>query len=350
MINMGIGILHKYKDYINLDGAVPISMGEGDTPLVYSDYLSKETGASVYLKIEGCNPSGSFKDRGMVVAVCKALQKNKKVLVCASTGNTSASASAYAAKFGLNSVIIIPSGNIAKGKLAQAMAFGAKIIAIDGSFDDALNIVRKLEGETDIEIVNSINPYRIEGQKTAAFEIIDSLGEIDYLCIPVGNAGNISAYWKGFKEYSSIKSFEPPSMLGFQAEGSAPIVKGEIIDKPETIATAIRIGNPASWKNAELALEESNGSIHSVTDDEIIKSYVNLARKDGIYCEPASAAGVAGLIKLTKKIDFNEKKITCVVTGNGLKDPSTSEKFASTNIYQSSPELSEVLEAINKKD
>jgi threonine synthase len=349
MINMGIGILHKYKDHIDLDGAAPISMGEGDTPLIYSDYLSKETGASVYLKIEGCNPSGSFKDRGMVVAVCKALQKNKKILVCASTGNTSASASAYAAKFGLTSAIIIPSGNIAKGKLAQAMAFGAKIIAIDGSFDDALNIVRKLENESSIEIVNSINPHRIEGQKTAAFEIIDSLGSIDYLCIPVGNAGNISAYWKGFKEYSSLKNFDPPKMLGFQAEGAAPIVKGKVIDSPDTIATAIRIGNPASWKSAGIALAESNGSIHSVTDDEIIESYVNLARKDGVYCEPASAAGIAGLLKLSKKVDFNEKKITCVVTGNGLKDPSTSEKFASTNIYPAKSELSEVLEAINKK-
>jgi len=349
MINMGIGILHKYKDHIDLDGASPISMGEGDTPLIYSDYLSKETGASVYLKIEGCNPSGSFKDRGMVVAVCKALQKNKKVLVCASTGNTSASASAYAAKFGLTSAIIIPSGNIAKGKLAQAMAFGAKIVAIDGSFDDALNVVRKLENESSIEIVNSINPHRIEGQKTAAFEIIDSLGSIDYLCIPVGNAGNISAYWKGFKEYSPLKNFDPPKMLGFQAEGSAPIVKGKVIDNPDTIATAIRIGNPASWKNAELALAESDGSIHSVTDDEIIESYVNLARKDGIYCEPASAAGVAGLLKLSKEVDFNKKKITCVVTGNGLKDPSTSEKFASTDIYPAKSELSEVLEAINKK-
>ncbi len=346
---MGIGILHKYKDHIDLDGAAPISMGEGDTPLIYSDYLSKETGASVYLKIEGCNPSGSFKDRGMVVAVCKALQKNKKILVCASTGNTSASASAYAAKFGLTSAIIIPSGNIAKGKLAQAMAFGAKIIAIDGSFDDALNIVRKLENESSIEIVNSINPHRIEGQKTAAFEIIDSLGSIDYLCIPVGNAGNISAYWKGFKEYSSLKNFDPPKMLGFQAEGAAPIVKGKVIDSPDTIATAIRIGNPASWKSAGIALAESNGSIHSVTDDEIIESYVNLARKDGVYCEPASAAGIAGLLKLSKKVDFNEKKITCVVTGNGLKDPSTSEKFASTNIYPAKSELSEVLEAINKK-
>ena len=349
MINMGIGILYKYKDHIDLSGANPISMGEGDTPLVYSDYLSKATGASVHLKIEGCNPSGSFKDRGMVVAVCKALQKNKKILVCASTGNTSASASAYAAKFGLNSAIIIPSGNIAKGKLAQAMAFGAKIVAIDGSFDDALNIVRKLENESDIEIVNSINPHRIEGQKTAAFEIIDSLDSVDYLCIPVGNAGNISAYWKGFKEYSPLKNFKPPKMLGFQAEGSAPIVKGKIVDNPDTIATAIRIGNPASWKNAELALSESDGSIHSVTDDEIIESYVNLARKDGIYCEPASAAGVAGLLKLSKEVDFNKKIITCVITGNGLKDPSTSEKFASTNIYKSKPELSEVLEAINKK-
>ena len=347
---MSIGILNKYGEHIDLGGATPISMGEGDTPLIYSNYLSEETGASIYLKVEGCNPSGSFKDRGMVVAVCKALQKNKKILVCASTGNTSASASAYAAKFGLVSAIIVPKGNIAKGKLAQAMAFGAKIIAIDGSFDDALNIVRKLENESSVEIVNSINPYRIEGQKTAAFEIIDSLGSIDYLCIPVGNAGNISAYWKGFKEYANFKNFKLPKMLGFQAEGAAPIVKGKIIDNPDTIATAIRIGNPASWKSAESAISESNGSIHSVTDNEIIESYVNLARKDGIYCEPASAAGVAGLLKLSKEIDLNGKKITCVVTGNGLKDPVTSEKFASTNIHEVKSELKEVLKAINKKD
>ncbi|MBM01477.1 MAG: threonine synthase [Chloroflexi bacterium] len=347
---MSIGILHKYGDYIDLGGATPISMGEGDTPLLYSEYLSEKTGASIYLKVEGCNPSGSFKDRGMVVAVSKALQKNKKVLVCASTGNTSASASAYAAKFGLISAIIVPNGNIAKGKLAQAMAFGAKIIAVDGSFDDALNIVRKLENESSIEIVNSINPYRIEGQKTAAFEIIDSLSSIDYLCIPVGNAGNISAYWKGFKEYANLKNFKLPKMLGFQAEGAAPIVKGKIINNPDTLATAIRIGNPASWKSAELAISESNGSIHSVTDNEIIKSYVNLARRDGIYCEPASAAGVAGIIKLSKEIDISGKNITCVVTGNGLKDPVNSEKFASTNIHEVKSELNEVLKAINKKD
>ena len=346
---MSSGILFKYKERIDLDGANPISMGEGDTPLLYSDFLSDKTGASVYLKIEGCNPSGSFKDRGMVVAVCKAIQKEKKVLVCASTGNTSASASAYAAKFGLASAIIIPSGNIAKGKLAQAMAFGAKIIAIDGSFDDALNIVRKLENNENIEIVNSINPYRIEGQKTAAFEIIDSLGSLDYLCIPVGNAGNITAYWKGFKEYSDSRAFAMPQLLGFQAKGAAPMVNNKIVENPETIATAIRIGNPASWSKAELAISESNGGIFSVTDDEIIDAYVNIARNEGIYCEPASAAGVAGLLKLSKdKLDIGGKTVTCVLTGNGLKDPETSEKFASSNIFEVKSDIADVLEIIDK--
>lgn len=346
---MSSGILVKYKERIDLDGANPISMGEGDTPLLYSDFLSDKIGASVYLKIEGCNPSGSFKDRGMVVAVCKAIQKEKKVLVCASTGNTSASASAYAAKFGLTSSIIIPSGNIAKGKLAQAMAFGAKIIAIEGSFDDALNIVRKLENNENIEIVNSINPYRIEGQKTAAFEIIDSLGSLDYLCIPVGNAGNITAYWKGFKEYSDSKVFTMPQLLGFQAEGAAPIVNNKIVENPETIATAIRIGNPASWSKAKLAISESNGGIFSVSDDEIIDAYLNIARNEGIYCEPASAAGVAGLLKLSNdKLDFSGKIITCVLTGNGLKDPETSEKYASSNIFEVKSNIADVLEIIDK--
>ena len=299
------GIIEKYKEFIDIGNAKPISMGEGGTPLLHSDFLSKKIGADVFIKVEGCNPSWSFKDRGMVVAVCMALHRKKQVLVCASTGNTSASASAYAAKFGLISAIIVPNGNIAKGKLSQAMAFGAKIIAINGSFDDALNIVRKLEDYDKIEIVNSINPYRIEGQKSAAFEILDDIGEIDSLCIPVGNAGNITAYWKGFKEYNEKFGFKLPKMYGFQAEGASPIVKNEIVENPETIATAIRIGNPASWDKANEAVTDSIGAIKAVSDEEIIKSYVNLARQDGIFCEPASAAGIAGLIKYSKNYDFN---------------------------------------------
>ena len=345
------GILYKYHDYIDLEGAQPISMGEGNTPLIFSDYLSDRTGAKVYLKLEGSNPTGSFKDRGMVVAVCKALQSGKKVLVCASTGNTSASASAYAARYGLISTIIVPGKKIAKGKLSQAMAFGARIIAIDGSFDDALNIVRDLSKEEGIEIVNSINPYRIEGQKTASFEIIDEINSIDYLCIPVGNAGNITAYWKGFKEYSDSHSFNLPKMLGFQAAGAAPIVSGKIVEKPETIATAIRIGNPASWNYANNAVEESDGGMFSVTDKEIIDSYITLARKEGVYCEPASAAAVAGLLKLSgDQIDFSNKVVTCVITGNGLKDLDTSDEYASVNIFEVQSDFREVLKIISQKD
>ncbi len=340
------GIIEKYKEFIDIGNAKPISMGEGGTPLLHSDFLSKKIGADVFIKIEGCNPSGSFKDRGMVVAVCMALHRKKQVLVCASTGNTSASASAYAAKFGLISAIIVPNGNIAKGKLSQAMAFGAKIIAINGSFDDALNIVRKLEDYDKIEIVNSINPYRIEGQKSAAFEILDDIGEIDSLCIPVGNAGNITAYWKGFKEYNGKFGFKLPKMYGFQAEGASPIVKNEIVENPETIATAIRIGNPASWDKANEAVTDSIGAIKAVSDEEIIKSYVNLARQDGIFCEPASAAGIAGLIKYSKNYDFKGQKIVCVVTGNGLKDPSTSEKHASSKIFEVDSNLDDVLKII----
>jgi threonine synthase len=321
-------------------------MGEGGTPLLRSEFLSKKIKADVYIKVEGCNPSGSFKDRGMVVAVCMALHNKKRVLVCASTGNTSASASAYAAKYGLVSAIIVPNGNIAKGKLSQAMAFGAKIIAIDGSFDDALNIVRKLENYDEIEIVNSINPYRIEGQKSAAFEIIDEIGEIDSLCIPVGNAGNITAYWKGFNEYNRKLNYKLPKMYGFQAEGASPIVKGKIVENPETIATAIRIGNPASWDKANEAVNDSGGGINSVSDFEIVESYKNLARKDGIFCEPASAAGIAGLIKNSEKYNFSGQKIVCIVTGNGLKDPETSEKHASTNIFEVNSNIDDVLKVI----
>jgi threonine synthase len=319
------GVLSRYKDYLPITEKTPIfTLGEGDTPLVKVDALAQEVGCGeLYFKLEGCNPTGSFKDRGMVMAIAKALEKGDKAVMCASTGNTSASASAYAAYNGLESIIIIPKGKIALGKLAQAIIFGAKIVMIDGNFDEALNAVKILTEKYPIALVNSINPYRIEGQKTSAFEIVDYLGDApDYLFIPVGNAGNITAYWKGFVEYHKLgKSKILPKMMGFQAEGAAPIVRGYPIEKPETIATAIRIGNPASWKKAEAARDESGGLIDMVSDDEILAAQKLLALKGGIFGEPASEASLAGLLKMKRSgMDFSGKKIVCIVTGNGLKD------------------------------
>ena len=295
--------------------------------MVRCDGLAKEVGCGeLYLKLEGCNPTGSFKDRGMVVAVAKALEAGSKAIMCASTGNTSASAAAYAAYSGLTAIIIVPKGKIALGKLAQAIVYGAKIVAIDGNFDQALQIVRSLTEKHPVTLVNSVNPHRIEGQKTAAFEVIDALGEApDYLFIPVGNAGNITAYWKGFVEYYQAgKVRSRPKMMGFQAEGAAPIVRGYVIEEPETVATAIRIGNPASWQKATAARDESGGIIGMVSDDEILSAYRLLATKGGIFGEPASAASLAGLIKLSRKgLDFSTKRVVCVITGTGLKDPDT---------------------------
>jgi threonine synthase len=327
------GVLVKYRDFLPLTAKTPIfSMGEGNTPLVRCDELAKETGCGeLYFKLEGCNPTGSFKDRGMVVAVAKAVEAGSKAVICASTGNTSASAAAYAAYRGLTAIIIVPEGKIALGKLAQAIVYGAKIIAIDGNFDQALDIVLTLVDKHPVTLVNSLNPHRIEGQKTASFEIIDILEEVpDYLFIPVGNAGNITAYWKGFTEYyQSGKAKIKPVMMGFQAEGAAPIVRNQPVAKPETVATAIRIGNPASWQKAVAARDESGGIIDMVSDHEILSAQKLLATRAGIFGEPASAASLAGLVKLARNgMDFSRKKIVCVITGTGLKDTDTALKDA----------------------
>jgi len=327
------GVLTKYKDFLPITPQTPLfSLGEGDTPLVRCPALEKEIGCGeLYLKLEGCNPTGSFKDRGMVIAVAKALESASQAVMCASTGNTSASAAAYAAYCGLTAIIIIPGGKIALGKLAQAIVYGAKIITIDGNFDQALNIVRALTRKHPVTLVNSINPNRIEGQKTAAFEIIDALGEApDYLFIPVGNAGNITAYWKGFTEYYQAgKARSKPKMMGFQAEGAAPIVRGYAIDQPETVASAIRIGNPASWQKAVAARDESGGIIDMVSDEEILSAYHLLATKAGVFAEPASAASLAGLIKLSRQgMDFSPKRVVCIITGTGLKDTDIALKTA----------------------
>jgi threonine synthase len=322
------GVLLQYKKYLPITNKTPLfSIGEGDTPLVRCDKLAKKYGCKeLYFKLEGCHPTGSFKDRGMVMAIAKAVEAGSKAVICASTGNTSASAAAFAAYCGLECIIVIPGGKIALGKLAQAIVYGAKIIAIDGNFDKALEIVRKLSERNPVTLVNSLNPYRIEGQKTAAFEIIDVLGDApDFLFLPVGNAGNITAYWKGFKEYFAAgKATRKPKMYGFQAEGAAPIVRGHAIEKPETVATAIRIGNPASWEKAVAARDESGGIIDMVSDDEILSAQRIMASEAGVFGEPASAAPLAGLIKLTSKGQkFTGKVIVCVVTGNGLKDTET---------------------------
>ncbi len=324
------GVLFQYKDLLPITSDTPLfSLGEGDTPLVKCDGLAKEIGCGeLYLKLEGCNPTGSFKDRGMVVAVAKALEAGSEAIMCASTGNTSASAAAYAAYCGLTSIIVVPEGKIALGKLAQAIVFGAKILAIKGNFDQALTIVRALTEKHPVTLVNSLNPHRLEGQKTAAFEIIDVLGEApDYLFIPVGNAGNITAYWKGFVEYHKLgRARKRPKMMGFQAEGAAPIVRGHPIEKPETVASAIRIGNPASWQKAVAARDESGGVIDMVSDAEILSAQKLMATKAGVFGEPASAASLAGLIKLAKKMDFSQKKVVGIITGTGLKDTETALK------------------------
>ena len=326
------GVLERYSEFLPITPHTPIiTLGEGDTPLVRSQRIEKEFGCELYFKLEGCNPTGSFKDRGMVVAVAKAVEEGSKAIICASTGNTSASAAAFGARFGLQTIVIIPEGKIAQGKLAQALIYGAKIIAIDGNFDQALNIVRTLTQKHPLTLVNSVNPNRIEGQKTAAFEIIDALGDApDYLFIPVGNAGNITAYWKGFVEYhQSGRSSKKPRMMGFQAEGASPIVQGRVFEHPDTIATAIRIGNPASWKGATTARDESGGLIDSVTDEEILTAYRLLAQEEGIFGEPASPASVAGLLKVARGgISLKGKIVVCIITGTGLKDPNTAIDYS----------------------
>jgi threonine synthase len=323
-----LGVLSRYAEYLPLTPQTPIiTIGEGDTPLVRSRNLEREIPCGeLYFKLEGCNPTGSFKDRGMVVAVAKALEGGAKAITCASTGNTSASAAAFGAVCGLRVFVVVPKGNIALGKLAQAMAYGASVVAIDYNLDRALELVRALTEKHPITLVNSVNPHRIQGQKTASFEIIDAIGDApDCLFIPVGNAGNITAYWKGFVEYQEAgRATHRPRMMGFQAAGSAPIVRNQVVCYPETIASAIRIGNPASWKGAVSARDESGGLIDSVTDDEILCAYKMLAAREGVFGEPASAASLAGLIKLAGAgHDFSEKRVVCVITGSGLKDPDT---------------------------
>ena len=319
-------------------------MGEGDTPLVKSQNIGPSVGCdNLYFKLEGSNPTGSFKDRGMVMAIAKALEHKRKSIICASTGNTSASAAAYGSRYKLETLVIVPSGEIALGKLAQAMAYGARILAVNGNFDDALKMVRQLANALDMELVNSLNPYRLEGQKTASFEISDTLGDApDMLCMPVGNAGNITAYWKGFNQYRIHERITKlPRMMGFQAAGAAPIVQGAPIEDPQTIASAIRIGNPASWEHAENARDESNGIIDKVTDSEIINAYIRLAREEGLFCEPASAASVAGFIKLAKEgqQDVSNQASVCILTGSGLKDPTTVENHALVELEYVEPDI-----------
>jgi threonine synthase len=328
------GVIESYREFLPISVETPIvSLGEGNTPLIYSPRLSERAGrgCKVFIKNEGTNPTGSFKDRGMTVAVSKAMQLDTKALICASTGNTSASAAAYAARAGIACIVILPSGKIATGKLVQAFIYGAKIVAIDGNFDDTLRIVRELSQTQDFTIVNSINPDRIAGQKTAAFEIVDELGDApDFHLLPVGNAGNITAYWNGYREYQAHgKSTKLPAMIGFQAAGAAPIFHGCKIDKPETIASAIRIGNPASWKQALAAIAESRGAVDVVNDEDILAAQNWLAQREGIFVEPASAASIAGLFKCCDSPDaaysFQQipegSRIVCTVTGHGLKDP-----------------------------
>jgi len=305
--------------------------------------------AELYLKLEGCNPTGSFKDRGMVLAVAKAMENGSSSIICASTGNTSASAAAYGAYCGLDTIVLVPKGDVSKAKLAQAMAYGARIFTVQGRFDQALEIVRDFTERHHVSLVNSVNPYRLEGQKTAAFEIVDELGQApDLLCIPVGNAGNITAYWKGFVEYEKIgKSTRLPRMMGFQAEGAAPIVRGVAVADPRTVASAIRIGNPASWNGALKARDESDGVIDSVSDEEILTAYRLLAQKEGVFCEPASAASLAGLLKLSQNgVSLAGKQVVCVITGNGLKDTDLAVQTFGGELQEVGASLLEVEEAL----
>lgn len=331
------GLLREYREYLPITDKTPlITLHEGNTPLIKAEKIGKELGGiELYFKYDGLNPTGSFKDRGMVMAVAKALEDGSKAIMCASTGNTSASAAAYAARSGIQCIVVIPDGNIALGKLAQALMYGAKVIAIKGNFDEALKAVVDITNKYPITLVNSINPFRLQGQKTSAFEICDTLGKApDYLAIPVGNAGNISAYWMGFKEYKENgKVSNLPKMIGFEAEGSDAIVQNRVIENPQTLATAIKIGNPASWKLAVNAANESNGFIDSVTDDEILEAYKMLTREEGIFAEPASAASLAGVIKTYKAGKLKKGDVVVsVLTGNGLKDPDNAIKICSAPI------------------
>ena len=351
-------LVDRYRAFLPVTDATPVvSLGEGMTPLVHLRRLGARIGlANLHVKVEGQNPTGSFKDRGMVLAVAKAVEDGAEAIICASTGNTSASAAAYGAAHGLEVVVVLPAGKIAMGKLLQAVVAGARIVAIDGNFDAALRVVRALAEQDDhpITLVNSVNPYRLEGQKTAAFEVCDDLGRApDILAIPVGNAGNISAYWAGFREYAAA-GFVPstPRMFGFQAAGAAPLVSGSPVEEPDTIATAIRIGNPASWSKAIAARDESGGRIEAVTDDEILAAYRALAEEEGIFCEPSSAASVAGILKLTPTAGGGgaidpDALVVCVLTGAGLKDPSTAESLIGAGrVIEAEPTVGSVAVAL----
>ncbi|PKB67566.1 MAG: threonine synthase [SAR202 cluster bacterium Io17-Chloro-G3] len=344
---MGIGVLHRYRQFLPITDNTPlVSLGEGETPLIASPHLSKEVGCDqVYLKLEGCNPTGSFKDRGMVVAVAKAMEEKSTTIICASTGNTSASAAAYGAHCNLATIVLVPKGAIATGKLAQAKAHGAQVLTINGNFDQALALVRTLSSSYPFSLVNSVNPNRLQGQKTAAFEIVDALGDApDYLFIPVGNAGNITAYWMGFSEYADMGlAKRQPSMMGFQAKGASPIVQGMPVEHPQTVASAIRIGNPASWSLALAARDQSGGTIGAVSDEEILDAHSLLARQEGIFCEAASAASVAGLRKLAKEgLSLKGKTVVCVITGTGLKEPELAAQYEGANVSEVQPDLESV--------
>jgi threonine synthase len=333
------GLIDRYRDRLPFAVEDPVvSLGEGSTPLVLAPRLSERAGSEVWLKIEGANPTGSFKDRGMTCAVSAAVREGAQAVVCASTGNTAASAAAYAARAGLRGVVIVPEGKIATGKLAQALMHGARVIALRGNFDEALQLVRELARRHPIALVNSVNAFRIEGQKTAAFEVLEALdGELDALCIPVGNAGNITAYWRGFKEADAR-----PRMLGFQAAGAAPLVHGAPVQHPETVASAIRIGNPARWEEAMDAMTSSGGAVNAVTDEQILAAYQFLARSEGVFCEPASAASVAGLLAHGAR---DARRVVCVLTGHGLKDPQTALAHAGA-VIPCEPELGAIERAV----
>jgi threonine synthase len=311
------GLIERFRDRLPFDPGDPVvSMGEGSTPLVRADHVSELAGREVWLKLEGLNPTGSFKDRGMTCAVSAALREGAETVICASTGNTAASAAAYAGRAGLRGAVIVPEGKIATGKLAQALMHGARVVALRGNFDQALDLVRELCSRHPIALVNSVNPFRLEGQKTAAFEVLEDLGgDVDAVCLPVGNAGNITAYWKGF-----VESGTAPAMYGFQAEGAAPLVTGQRVEKPETVASAIRIGNPARWEEAMTAMRDSRGAVNAVSDVQILDAYRLLAAREGVFCEPASAASVAGLLQHGAG---DAQRVVCVLTGHGLKDPQT---------------------------
>ncbi len=339
------GLIEEYRQYLPVTDSTPVvTLCEGNTPLIPVPSIAAEIGkqVKVYIKYDGLNPTGSFKDRGMTMAVTKAKEAGAKAVICASTGNTSAAAAAYARRAGMRAFVLIPDGYVALGKLAQALLYGAEVLAIKGNFDRALELVRDMADQHPVTLVNSVNPYRLQGQKTAAFEVTDGLGDApDWLCIPVGNAGNITAYWMGFNEYfKARRCTKLPRMMGFQAAGSAPFVKGEIVKDPETIATAIRIGNPANWDKALAVRSSSNGEFNAVTDEEILSAYQKLAANEGIFCEPASAASVAGLLKKKDAVPFGAT-IVCVLTGNGLKDPDSAiKRSGSDQFYQGvEPEL-----------